>query len=87
MASTPVRTSSSQRKTCQAPLPEELMEIVNHLSNHALNTSFGMFENDDDKENDLLVRSTLEAEKSSSQQEKKWEGSRLRGPATGASSR
>jgi len=48
-----------------------------------------MFEdNDNDKENDLLMKSTLEAEKSLSQQEEeKWESKRSRGLATKASSR
>jgi len=62
------------------------MESVNQLSNETSNTAFDMFEDGDDKDNDILVRSTLEAEKSLSQQEEKWEGSGLRGPVTGASS-
>jgi len=49
-----------------SPLPEDLMASVNQLANEASNIAFDMFE--DDAENDLLVKSTLEAEQSMSQQ-------------------
>jgi hypothetical protein len=65
------------------------MASVNQLANEVSSAAFDMFQDDnDDKENDLLVKSTLEAERSlSEQEEEKWESMRSRGPVMGASSR